>query len=324
MFGAIRMKQLIDNLRSFNSKERFFLIGHALGNRNFTLSQAFKNYFGNVLRLDIPSDSFVAMDYHLEWLYASLYLTFNAENSHIFINTDDLIKGNQEDIDLVIVFLEDASCHIILIEAKGVTGWTNKQANSKAIRLRKIFGSDGRRWPGVNPHFMLFSPTRPKHLNISGWPIWMTINCQVPWLELPIPAGLRKVTRCNSTGQKDKHGHFWQANFRANSLCEDSVVMKSTDHKREVGHNYRGKLSVYDIITKCQTEGDNISVGYQGGSSQLRKDDPMYIRERLYKWDLADDSIGRKIRRNWIHGGEFIEIVSDKLPDLVRQQYNRS
>jgi len=320
------MKQLIDNLRSFNSKERFFLIGHALGNRNFALSQAFKNYIGNVFRLEIPSDSFVAMDYHLEWLYASLYLTFSAsaENSQIFINTDGLIKGNQEDIDLVIAFSEDASYHIILIEAKGVTGWANKQANSKAIRLRKIFGPDGRRWPGVNPHFLLFSPTRPKRLDISGWPMWITINGQVPWLELPIPAGLRKVTRCNSTGQKDRNGQFWHPNFRADSLCEESVIMKSTEHTREAGHNYRGKLSFSDIITKCQTEGDNILVGYQGGPSQLRKDDPTYIRERLYKWDLSEDFVGRKIRRNWIHGDEFIEIVSDNLPDLVRQQCHRS
>jgi hypothetical protein len=318
------MKQLIDNLRSFNSKERFFLIGHALGNRNFAVSQTFKNDVANVLQVEIPSESFVAMDYHLEWIYASLYLTFNGENSQIFPNTDGLIKGNQEDIDLVIAFLEDASCHIILIEAKGVTGWTNKQANSKAIRLRKIFGSDGRRWPGVNPHFLLFSPKRPKRLDISGWPTWMTVNDQVPWLEFPIPSGLRKVTSCNSTGQKDRNGQFWQANFRAVPLFEDSIVMKLTDHTKAAGHNYREKLSLTDIITKCQTDGDNIVVGYQGGASQLRKDDPMYIKERLYKWDLFEDSVGHKIQRNWINGSEFIEIVRDKLTDLVRQQCHRS
>jgi hypothetical protein len=214
LFEPIRMKQLIDNLRSFNSKERFFLVGHALGNKNFSLSQAFKKAIVNMLRLEIPSDSFTAMDYHLDWLYASLYLTFNGDYSQIFTNTDGLIKGNQEDIDLFIAFSEDTSCHIILIEAKGVTGWTNKQANSKAIRLRKIFGPDGRRWPGVNPRFLLFSPKRPKRLDMSGWPMWMTINGQVPWVEFPIPTRLKKVTRCDSEGQKDKNGLFWRVSLR--------------------------------------------------------------------------------------------------------------
>lgn len=209
------MKTLIENLRSFNSKERFFLIGHILGNKNFTPSQAFKKNIEDSLRLKIPDELFAAIDYHLDWLYASLYLTFNGNGeSQIVSNSDRMIKAQQEDIDFIIAFPEDTSCHIILVEAKGVTGWTNKQMNSKAMRFEEIFGSDGKRWPGVYPHFLLLSPRRSEHLNITKWPSWMTINGKVPWVELPIPNRLKKVTRCSSVGVPDIAGVFWTTSWR--------------------------------------------------------------------------------------------------------------
>jgi hypothetical protein len=209
------MKRLIDNLRSFNSKERFFLIGHILGNTNFTPSQAFKENIEDSLSLKIPDELFAVMDYHLDWLYASLYLTFNGRvDCQIFSNSDHLIKAQQEDVDFIIAFADDVSCHIILVEAKGVTGWTNRQMNSKAMRFEEIFGSDGKRWPGVNPHFLLLSPRRSRHLDVSKWPSWMTTNGEVPWIELPIPTGLKKVTRCSSEGVDDKDGLFWKTSWR--------------------------------------------------------------------------------------------------------------
>ena len=212
--GAMRMKQLIDNLCSFNSKERFFLIGHALGNKDFTLSHVFKKEIANALRLDMPDSLFAAMDYHLDWLYASLHLTFNGGECQIFPNSDRLVKAQQEDIDLIIAFAEDTTCHIILVEAKGVTGWTNKQMNSKATRFAEIFGSDGKRWPSVNPHFLLLSPRRSKHLDMSKWPSWMTPNGKVPWIELPVPPKLRKVARCGPNAVPDRNGLFWTTSWR--------------------------------------------------------------------------------------------------------------
>jgi hypothetical protein len=209
------VKKLIENLRSFNSKERFFLIGHILGNPNFTPSQAFKENIEDSLGLKTPDELFAAMDYHLDWLYASLYLTFNGDGeSGIFTNRDHLIKGQQEDIDFIMAFEEDTACHIILVEAKGVTGWTNKQMDSKASRFLEIFGLNGNRWPGVYPHFLLLSPRRSKHLNITKWPSWMTINGEVPWVELPIPNRLKKVTRCSPEGVPDIAGVFWTTSWR--------------------------------------------------------------------------------------------------------------
>lgn len=307
------MRHFIENLRSFNSKERFHLVGHILGNKDFTPSKSFKEGIEKLFCLKIPDEAFAAMDYHIDWLYASLCLTLdNSSDSDIFPNHDHMIKAQQQDIDFIIAFAEESSCHVILIEAKGVTGWTNKQMNSKADRFANIFGSDGKKWLSVQPHFLLLSPERPSRLNVSKWPAWMTVDSQLPWAELPIPTGLRKVTRCTPGGQKDRNGQCWRANFRDNSHRKDSVGKKSPDHARQAGINYRGKLSFSDIVTKCQTEGNNIVVGYQGGERKLRNADPTYIRERLYKWDSLTDSTGTKVWRNWILGDKFIEIIIDK------------
>jgi hypothetical protein len=67
------------------------------------------------------------MDCHLDWLYASLLLAFNPKSEQrIFENKDRLIKGQQEDIDFLFAYEADDVSHIILLEAKGVGGFTNK------------------------------------------------------------------------------------------------------------------------------------------------------------------------------------------------------
>lgn len=209
------MSGLIDNLRSFNSKERFFLIGKVLGNPDFRLSTAFKNNLGNKLELDIPDSAFAAMDYHLDWLYASLYLTFNGEPHGVHPNKNKIIRAQQEDVDFIIAFDSGGTYHIILIEAKGVTGWTNRQLDSKAKRFGQFFGVEGTNWRGVIPHFLLMSPRRPSHdVHFSGWPAWMHSNGQVNWLELKIPQDLYKVTRCDAKGRNDRNGKYWKRQKR--------------------------------------------------------------------------------------------------------------
>jgi len=210
-----RANQVIENLRSFNSKERFFLIGHALGNPDFTPSETFRKEIENCLNLKLPSQLFTAMDYHLDWLYASLYLAFYDGGDKIYSNCDRIIKGQQEDIDFIIAFVQDTLCHIILVEAKGVMGWSNKQMDSKAERLRGIFGQDSTRWPDVKPHFVILSPTPPsERLHISRWPAWMSTDGQVPWIPLGVPHNLIKVTRCNKDGWADKAGAYWKTELR--------------------------------------------------------------------------------------------------------------
>ena len=69
------MSAIIEYLRTFNRKERFFLVGTALGNPAFRFDSAFSERLGGTFALEVPADVFVAMDYHLDWIYARAYLS---------------------------------------------------------------------------------------------------------------------------------------------------------------------------------------------------------------------------------------------------------
>ncbi len=204
-------QRFITNLKSFNRKERFFLVGWALGNRKFRLSAAFKRRLSSALNLDVPAESLVAMDYHLDWIYASAFLAAAGDSNTAYANKDGLVTGNQEDIDLVVAYESGDGDHIIMVEAKGVTGWTNKQATSKAARLEAIFGHGGDNWPGIQPHFLLASPNESQGLDCSRWPGWMKQDDGRPyWMRMEMPKGLLKVTKCHETGKVSREGRYWK------------------------------------------------------------------------------------------------------------------
>lgn len=202
---------LLEYLRGFNSKERFFLIGHVLGNPQFAPSSDFRTEIANALRLRLPDDLFCAMDYHLDWLYASLQMNADGGKKLVYPNDAGIIKAQQEDVDLLMGYEVSSTCHIILVEAKGVTGWTNSQMQSKAARLQDIFGEDGRKWAHVIPHFMLMSPRKPQHLDVSGWPRWMAPEGHVPRIPLRVSTDLKRVSRCEPDGTPSARGKFWTA-----------------------------------------------------------------------------------------------------------------
>ncbi len=198
-------------LKKFNRKERFLLIGWTLGNPRFRASKTFLKSISPLIGTEIPSDAFVAMDYHLTWLYASVFLSSaKAGTTGPYSNKQKLITGTQEDVDLLIAFRRGRTHRVVMLEAKGATGWTNKQARSKASRLTKIFGRDGKRWPSIKPHFVLASPREPQQLDLKVWPGWMKRPDGSPyWVEMPMPKGLVKTMRCDSGSHSDADGEFW-------------------------------------------------------------------------------------------------------------------
>ena len=203
--------EFITYLRRFNRKERFFLVGWALGNREFRLAPAFRRGISSVLSLDVPRDAFVAMDYHLDWIYGSAFLSATDDAEGIHSNMDGLVSGSQEDMDLVVAFHAGESAHLIMVEAKGVTAWTNKQATSKARRLEAIFGQGGDRWSHICPHFVIVSPREPQGLECSRWPGWMKRSDGRPyWVKMKIPGGLVRVTRCEESGKVSREGRYWK------------------------------------------------------------------------------------------------------------------
>ena len=204
----------IEALMAFNRKERFHVVGFALGNLKFSIDEDCRRRLGDKLRLSIPDGAVAAMDYHLDWIYFALYCAKHGYPRDKVEKDAALVTGTLEDVDLLIAFPDGADTHLVFIEAKGATGFTNKQLQSKADRLCALFGPHGSDWSGVTPHFMLMSPKRPKRLKCEKWPAWMQPNDGHPiWLELPFgteaPGGLRQAVRCNDAGAPSDTGRYW-------------------------------------------------------------------------------------------------------------------
>jgi len=248
-------KKLIANLKSFNRKERFHLVAYALNNRTFEINGKFKEKLMKLIPdADFPkkdTDSydddfyFASMDYHLDWIYASLCLVCSDtidpfENKTVNVkkkvkengkyeekNVDEyIIKGSIEDVDLIIAIGSKSSpkkVHLIMIEAKGDASWSMGQLNSKVQRLEAFFPEGPNEWEDfVVPHYILMSPENPfkstrtdfqnKMINQLHW---FSINEKGdPFIQLnmnnQIPQKeLKKVVRCNKKREKEKKGDYW-------------------------------------------------------------------------------------------------------------------
>ncbi len=209
------MSEIIKHLKSFNRKERFILLCEVLGykNQTFRLDSEFRRKLGKCIELTIPpgDNVFVAMDYHLDWIQMALYLADNPKPDCPIPNhdTNRLFEANQRDVDLLVAFEEDKTTHLILVEAKGDTGWTNEQLNKKAKRYARIFDQDRPGSSTVCPHFVMMSPKRSDRIQPKEyWPVWMKRDDGNPrWLCLRLPKGLRKVIRCSKERKNDAKGN---------------------------------------------------------------------------------------------------------------------
>ena len=208
------MTDLLKILESFNRKERFFLIAQALGCSNsgepaFSLSDSFREKLNKIIEPtaipEEPAMVFVAMDYHLDWLQAALILAHTSQDEKSkFCNEGkegQVIEGTQKDVDLLVAFKDGETFHLILVEAKAYSGWTNDQLSSKAARLRTIFGEDGKKWSDVQLYFCVMSPKESERLNRGPLPKWMLDNKgELQWLPLQLPKSKRRVV-----SRYDKH-----------------------------------------------------------------------------------------------------------------------
>ena len=201
------MADLVKLLSRFNRKERFFLVGQALGNKEFSLDASFREELGKEIEVKVPRDAFAAMDYHLDWIVASLWAYRKPENlDSLFPNSDQLVKGTQQDVDLLIAFESEGCYHLVFLEAKaydsdGYASWDNDQMRKKSQRLKRIFEEDGEKHPKVKPHFCLMSPRRPRRLETEDWPAWMRRCGDQPyyWLKLKLEPHRLRVTREGSS-----------------------------------------------------------------------------------------------------------------------------
>lgn len=188
------MPDLIGILESFNRKERFFLVAQALGNPKFELSTGFREKLAEAVDLEpgieIPANAFAAMDYHLNWVHASLVLAHYAdEQERITLLNNKGIVSSQQDVDLLVAFKDVVNqYHLIFVEAKGYntdgksdgladfdTGRERKQLKSKACQLDTILKPHGSLYCDIKPHYCLM--TRKKPVNPpEPWGKWLKIS----------------------------------------------------------------------------------------------------------------------------------------------------
>lgn len=213
------MATLIENLQTFNRKERFVVIQTVHGNESdfVSLSEAFRKKIHNSLGGDppIPSSVFLATDYHLDWIEVALVRTADSKISLStpFESPSPRINTNQQDIDLLVAFNSlvngGSLTDLVLIEAKAYTGWNNEQLRSKVERLQEIFGDgSGRKYRSiVRPWLVLMSPKESNRIEHDYWPTWMKPYGGPQWLIYNLP-DREKITRCTKDGTWSKDGKF--------------------------------------------------------------------------------------------------------------------
>jgi len=217
-FGWKRFKTkftMVDYLEQLNRKERFFLIGLALGNPKFKLDESFLKKLNNEFHTDIKGRTFVAMDYHLNWIFAAAELAVGTPvHDNIYDNKDKVIDGTQTDVDLLIAYEDNGGfTNLVMLEAKGVTSYDNVQFRHKIDRFTKIFGENGNRFEKVKPYFGLISPKEPKNLDVDYCPSWLKVDGRIPWFEMDMSDRL-VVFGCDRQGNSNEKREFWTVKLK--------------------------------------------------------------------------------------------------------------
>ncbi|WP_088280726.1 hypothetical protein [Ideonella sp. A 288] len=189
---------LVDALSRFNRKERYLLIRNALGPSSARLGEAFRDKLEAAINIEVPCDAWWAMDYHLDWLVGALSLVSNEADAHqVRPNTDGMVTGTQEDMDLVVAFGDV----LVLVEAKGETSWVNEQFKRKVNRLEGLRRAELLPGPkDLRVFFVVMSPRAPSDRLSpelgNEWESWMC-NAEGRPVHVPLemPGEFWKVTR---------------------------------------------------------------------------------------------------------------------------------
>jgi len=210
---------LMHVLKRFNRKERFHLLRHVLGceGESFRLSAGFREALGANIGQRVPEDALVVMDYHLDWIAMAVWL---AERDGIPTKAapernEAQVQGNQEDVDLLVAFKAAGTSHLVLVEAKGDASWDNAQLESKAERLRAIFGEEIADGAKVRPHFVLLAPRESSRIRNRAWPVWMR-TAVARQMALPWPLTM-KPTLCDERGDARRGGPYIRVDAKASS-----------------------------------------------------------------------------------------------------------
>ena len=136
--------------------------------------------------------------------------------------------------------------------------------------------------------------------------------------------GLAALSRCSLTYAmqkpwkhrgKDNLGATIARNWLGGDVWLKTVLSLEPDlEPQETGVagpgvlNYDGKLSFADMCAKCEELGDEISVGHDGGLTNLTKRSLTYAMQKQWKY-RGKDNMGTTIGRNWLPGAQWLEVV---------------
>lgn len=165
------------------------------------------------------------MDYHLDWIFAAaMWAEGKVHPGNVmpreFALTpsgqrEDLtVTGNQSDADLLVAWTDDRDRgQVVMLEAKGFSGWSNKQMSYKLARLTAVFGDgDAPRFEHIDAHLVIVAPKPPVGLHLAGpsWAIGPSDGVAKYFLPLDPPSTETfAVQRISSDRKPSKTGTHW-------------------------------------------------------------------------------------------------------------------
>lgn len=126
---------------------------------------------------------------------------------------------------------------------------------------------------------------------------------------------LKRVDKALSFGElaMDIDGPFaeeWATIGQTLQQLDNNVKPNPSSIISDSGHlNYQDRVDFDGIKALCSERGAQIVVGFAGGEAALRQSDLKQLRQRAFKWDVAEGGQGNKQALNWVAGNRFIDIV---------------
>lgn len=126
---------------------------------------------------------------------------------------------------------------------------------------------------------------------------------------------LKRVDKALSFGElaMDIDGPFaeeWATIGQTLQQLDNNVKPNPSSIISDSGHlNYQDRVDFEAIKALCSERGAQIVVGFAGGEAALRQSDLKQLRQRAFKWDVAEGGQGNKQALNWVAGNRFIDIV---------------
>jgi len=207
-YVSYRLDFFIQLLYDFSCHERSYVIRHITGECD--ISSKYEDMITNYLKIPQCKVEFWDIDYSIDWLYAALFISQTEPLGNVYENVKNLIKGNNEDVDILLALRANDIIDLVMIEVKVEKPFDKSQLASKVRRLLGIFGVNGDQFPHIRPHWILASPYKSKRINTDGWPNWMIKeDGEFHWYEMRKNFPSMKVTRCDSKGIACKNGSHW-------------------------------------------------------------------------------------------------------------------